>query len=432
MTPAVQRIAVIGTGISGLSAAWLLRDRCRVTVYEKENRLGGHAHTRLVDHGGARIPVDTGFIVYNEVNYPHLTRLFASLGVATDESNMSFSVSAGDGRLEWAGESLRTVFAQKRNLARPRFLGMLRDTLRFNRDAAADLAAGRLDGLTLGDYLARGGFGEAFRHDYLLPMGAAIWSTPAADMMDFPAASFIRFFANHALLRGLDDRHQWRTVRGGSRSYVDAIGRDLGDTVRLSCPAVRIERDAFGATVIDAAGNRERFDAVVLATHADQALALLDRPDDAERRVLGAFRYTDNVAVLHRDAGQMPRRRAVWSSWNYLTGKGHAGSKVALTYWMNRLQNIDPARPLFVSLNPFRPIRDEFVFATDHYRHPMFDGAAIAAQRDLPAAQGRNRVWFAGSYAGNGFHEDGLAAGIAAAAAFGCRPAWMPAMAAAE
>ncbi len=432
MTQGIQRIAVIGTGISGLSAAWLLRDRHQVTVYEKDNRLGGHANTRVVDYDGAAIPVDTGFIVYNEVNYPHLTRLFASLGVATDESNMSFSVSAGDGRLEWAGESLRTVFAQKRNLARPRFLGMLRDILRFNRDAAADLAAGRLDGLSLGEYLASGGFGEAFRRDYLLPMGAAIWSTPAADMMAFPAASFIRFFANHALLRGLDDRHQWRTVRGGSRAYVETIGRDLGGAVRLSCAAVRIERDAFGATVIDATGNRERYDAVVLATHADQALALLDRPDDGERRILGAFRYTDNLAVLHRDAGQMPRRRAVWSSWNYLTGKGHAGDTVALTYWMNRLQNIDPARPLFVSLNPFRPIREDLVFATDHYRHPMFDAGAIAAQQALPRIQGRNRVWFAGSYAGNGFHEDGLAAGIATASGLGCPPAWLPTLAAAE
>lgn len=432
MKQAVQRIAVIGTGISGLSAAWLLRGRHHVTVYEKDGRLGGHANTRVVDHDGVTIPVDTGFIVYNEVNYPHLTRLFASLGVATDESNMSFSVSAGDGRLEWAGESLRTVFAQKRNLARPRFLGMLRDILRFNRDAAADLAAGRLEGLSLGDYLARGAFGDAFRRDYLLPMGAAIWSTPAADMMAFPAASFIRFFANHALLRGLDDRHQWRTVRGGSRAYVEAIARDLGGAVRLSCPAARIERDAFGATVIDATGNRERYDAVVLATHADQALALLDRPDDEERRILGAFRYTDNLAVLHRDAGQMPRRRAVWSSWNYLTGKGHTGDTVALTYWMNRLQNIDPARPLFVSLNPFRPIREELVFATDHYRHPMFDAGAIAAQRALPKIQGRDRVWFAGSYAGNGFHEDGLAAGIAAASGLGCPPAWVSNLAAAE
>lgn len=432
MTQGIQRIAVIGTGISGLSAAWLLRGRHHVTVYEKDNRLGGHANTRVVDYDGAAIQVDTGFIVYNEVNYPHLTRLFASLGVATDESNMSFSVSAGDGRLEWAGESLRTVFAQKRNLARPRFLGMLRDILRFNRDAAADLAAGRLDGLSLGEYLARGGFGAAFRSDYLLPMGAAIWSTPAADMMAFPAASFIRFFANHALLRGLDDRHQWRTVRGGSRVYVETIGRDLGDAVRLSCPAVRIERDAFGAMVTDATGNRERYDAVVLATHADQALALLDRPGDEERRILGAFRYTDNLAVLHRDAGQMPRRRAVWSSWNYLTGKGHAGDTVALTYWMNRLQNIDPARPLFVSLNPFRAIREDLVFATDHYRHPMFDAGAISAQQALPLIQGRDRVWFAGSYAGNGFHEDGLAAGIAAASGLDCPPAWAPQRAAAE
>lgn len=432
MTDIGKRIAVIGTGISGLGAAFALNGRHRLTVYEKDDRLGGHAHTRSIDYDGTRIEVDTGFIVYNEVNYPNLTRLFETLDIATDESNMSFAVSSGDGRLEWAGESLRTVFAQKRNLARPRFIGMLRDILRFNREAMADLRAGRLAGLSLGDYLSRRGFGEAFHLEYLLPMGAAIWSTPAADMMAFPAESFIRFFANHALLRGLDERHQWRTVRGGSRRYVEAIGALLGDAVRLSCAATRVERDAFGVTVHDARGNRERYDGVVLATHADQALRLLARPTDEEAAVLGAFRYTENRAVLHRDPAQMPRRRAVWSSWNYMTGEGHGGDKVALTYWMNRLQGIDPARPLFVSLNPYRRVRDELTFATVDYRHPMFDRAALEAQRALPGLQGRDRVWFAGAYAANGFHEDGLVAGLAVATDLGCPPVWLRDRVAAE
>ncbi|RJF89965.1 FAD-dependent oxidoreductase [Oleomonas cavernae] len=422
-----RRIAVVGTGIAGLAAAYFLKDRHDVVVYEKDARLGGHANTVTVDYDGAGIAVDTGFIVYNEVNYPELARLFADLGVETDASNMSFSVSAGDGALEWAGDNLRTVFAQKRNLARPRFLGMLRDIARFNRQAAIDLGTGGLGDLSLGDYIARGRYGDAFRRDYLLPMGAAIWSTPAADMMAFPAASFIRFFNNHALLRGLDDRHQWRTVRGGSQRYVNRIAAALGARVRLACPVVAIERDAFGVTLRDAGGHQDRFDEVVLATHGDQALKLLATPTDAERRLLGAFRYAGNHAVLHRDPTLMPRRRAIWSSWNYLSSRADRRDEcrtVSLCYWMNRLQNIDHDRPLFVSLNPPRNLREDLVFARFDYEHPMFDAAAIAAQRRLAEIQGANRVWFAGSYCGNGFHEDGLRAAIAVANALDAPPAW--------
>ncbi|MFA5120992.1 NAD(P)/FAD-dependent oxidoreductase [Zavarzinia sp.] len=410
------RIAVVGSGIAGLGTAWFLRDRHDVTLYEKDARPGGHAHTVTVPWRGRGIAVDTGFIVYNEVNYPLLTRLFAELGVATKPSSMSFAVSAGDGTLEWAGDNLGKLFAQKRNLLRPGFLAMLRDVLRFNRDAPEDLAAGRLAGLSLRDYVARGGYGEQFRRHYLLPMGAAIWSTPVADMGDFPAAAFVRFFENHALLRGLQRRHTWRTVEGGSRCYVEKIAAGLGDRLRLACPVVRVERDAFGATVVDATGGRARFDAVVLAAHADQALALIDRPTAVEAAVLGAFRYTANHAVLHGDAALMPRRRAVWSSWNHLSGTGETGA-VSLTYWMNRLQGIDPACPLFVSLNPHRAPREELVFGRYHYRHPMFDAAAIAAQQRLATIQGRDRLWFAGAWCGNGFHEDGLRAGAAVAAA---------------
>lgn len=420
-----KRIAVVGTGISGLSAAWLLRDRHDITVYEKDDRLGGHAHTVTVDYDGTAIAVDTGFIVYNEANYPKLTWLFRTLGVATQDSDMSFAVSARGGSLEWAGDNMRSLFAQKRNLARPRFIAMLRDILRFNVAAPRDLAAGRLAGLSLGHYIAAGRYGPGFREDYLLPMGAAIWSTPTADMMDFPAESFVRFFANHALLRGFEDRHIWRTVTGGSIRYVEAIGRDLGARVRLSCPAVRIERDAFGVTVVDAKGGRDRFDDVILATHADQALRLIDMPSPMESALLGAFRYSPNHAVLHRDPGLMPRRRAVWSSWNYLTGEAGGEAAVSLTYWMNRLQGIDAAKPLFVSLNPPAALAESAVLGRFDYEHPMFDGAAVAARARLSEIQGRERLWFAGSYCGDGFHEDGLNAGIAAAAALGAQPQWM-------
>jgi len=422
-----RRIAVVGTGIAGLAAAYFLKDRHDVVVYEKDTRPGGHANTVTIDYDGAQVAVDTGFIVYNEVNYPNLARLFAGLGVETDESSMSFSVSVGDGALEWAGDSLRTLFAQKRNLVRPRFLRMLRDILHFNRRAAIDLGTGSLGSLSLADYIARGRYGEAFRRDYLLPMGAAIWSTPVADMMDFPAASFIRFLSNHALLRGLDERHRWRTVRGGSRAYVNKLAAALGARVRLAAPVVAIERDAFGVTVRDAGGHLDRFDEVVLATHGDQALKLLAAPGDAERRLLGAFRYCHNHAVLHRDPAMMPRRRAVWSSWNYLTARADhddGGHTISLSYWMNRLQNIDHAKPLFVSLNPPRHLRDDLVFARFDYEHPMFDAAAIAAQRHLHEVQGANRVWFAGSYCGNGFHEDGLNAAIAVVNALDAPPAW--------
>lgn len=423
-----QRIAIIGTGISGLACAWFLKDRHDIVVYEKEARLGGHSNTATIDYDGTPIDVDTGFIVYNEVNYPNLTRLLAELQVQTAPSNMSFSVSAGGGALEWAGDNLRTVFAQKRNLARPRFLGMLRDILRFNRQATIDLGTGRLGEMTLGDYIAQGGYGEAFRRDYLLPMGAAIWSTPVIDMMDFPAASFVRFFCNHALLRGLDERHQWRTVEGGSRRYVERIAAGLGNRVRRATPVVAVERDAFGVTVRDAFGGQDRFDQVVLACHGDQALRLLAAPDPAEARLLGAFRYSHNHAVLHRDPALMPKRRGVWSSWNYLTGRAEAHGEsrpISLTYWMNRLQNIDRNQPVFVSLNPHITPRDDLVFARFDYEHPMFDAAAISAQKHLSQIQGANRLWFAGSYCGNGFHEDGLNAAIAVASALEGSPAWM-------
>ncbi|MDD3446501.1 MAG: FAD-dependent oxidoreductase, partial [Zavarzinia sp.] len=288
----------------------------------------------------------------------------------------------------------------------------------------ADLAAGRLEELNLGDYLARRSFGPGFRDDYLIPMGAAIWSTPAADMMAFPAESFVRFFANHALLNGFENRRRWRTVKGGSIAYVQAIARALGDRVRLSCPAVRIERDGFGVTVLDDKGTKHRFDEAVVATHADQALGLIADPTPSERNILRAFRYARNEAVLHRDPALMPMRRAVWSSWNYMTGGDDGNKAVSLTYWMNRLQGIDRSKPLFVSLNPHRTLRKDQVFARFTYEHPMFDAAAIAAQKSLPEIQGPNRLWFAGAYCANGFHEDGLNAGIAAADALGASPHW--------
>ncbi len=409
------RIAVIGTGITGLGAAYALRHRADLTLYEKAPRLGGHSQTVAVDYDGTAIPVDTGFIVYNEINYPRLTALFAELGIATAPSRMSFAVSARGGAVEWGGDSLATVFAQRRNLLSPPFLGMLADILRFNRAAVRDLDAGRLAGRSLGGYAA--GYGTAFRRDYLLPMGAAIWSTPVADMMAFPAESFVRFFRNHALLKGLEDRHQWRTVRGGSSTYVTRLAGYFTGRIRSGRAVAALVAEADGVTVVEAGGHRARFDQVIVATHADEALAMIAAPSPAERAVLGAFRYAENHAVLHRDSRLMPRRRGVWSSWNYLSAAGSEGSAVTLTYWMNRLQNIDPAKPLFVSLNPHVPPDPAKTFFACSYHHPMFDRPALEAQGRLAGLQGRRGLWFGGAYCGNGFHEDGLAAGQAIARA---------------
>lgn len=423
--PPAQRIAVIGSGISGNAAAWALCDRHDVVLYEAEARPGGHSATVDVDYDGRAITVDTGFIVYNDLNYPNLVALFDALDVPTAESDMSFAVSAHDGRLEWSGQSLSAVFACKRNLVSPRFLGMLRDIVRFNKTARRDLARGIDASVTLGDYLAARGFSRSFAADYLVPMGAAIWSMPADRMLDFPARALIAFFDNHRLIDTA--RPQWRTVEGGSRVYVDRLLEKVqrAGTVRLATPVRRIERDAFGVTVIDETGHRDRFDQVVIATHSDQALAMLDRPSHQERLILGAVGYRPNDVYLHRDPRLMPRRRSVWASWNYLSWPAdHPTEGVAVSYWMNRLQPIDRACPLFVTLNPpFEPDPD-LTFATFSYSHPQFDRAAFAAQEALPTIQGANHTHYAGAWAGYGFHEDGLASGIAVAEALGGSVPW--------
>lgn len=407
------KIAVIGTGISGMSAAWLLQQRHDVTVYERAGRLGGHSNT--VD--AATIPVDTGFIVYNPPNYPNLTALFDHLGVPTKPSDMSFGVSLDDGDLEYSGSDLSGLFAQKRNLLRPRFLSMLRDLLRFYREAPGAGAALADPSITLGDYLRQGGYGAAFCRDHLLPMAAAIWSAPPHEMLEYPAAAFIRFHANHGLLQ-ITDRPEWRTVEGGSRVYVAKLTERFADRIRLDCGAVSVRRTADGALVRDGNGNTERYDHVVLATHADQSLALLEDADDAERSILGAFRYSHNLAVLHTDARFMPKRQAAWSSWNFIGDRdGEAG--VCVTYWMNRLQSIAGPQNLFVTLNPPEPPHAGTLLRSEVYEHPMFDAAAIRAQSKLWSLQGRGNIWFCGAYFGAGFHEDGLQAGLAVAEALG-------------
>ncbi len=420
-----QRVAVIGSGIAGLAAAWVLAGHHRVTLYEREDRLGGHTNTVIVERWGKEVAVDTGFIVYNEVNYPNLVQLLARLNVRTRESDMSFGVSLDGGRLEYAGGVKGGLWAQPTNLLRPRYLGMLADIARFFRTAPQALKQPG-DGPTLGDYLRDGRYGRAFIEDHLLPMGAAIWSVPLATIADYPAKSFIRFFLNHGLLQ-VRDRPRWRTVVGGARSYVFAMLNRIGRDVRKGVPAVAVGGDAGGAWVETRTGGRERFDQVVLATHADQALALLASPTVEERQTLGAFRYQTNRALLHADPQLMPRRRRAWASWNYLaSGQQPASRQVSLTYWMNRLQGIDPDCPLFVSLNPIVEPNPAHLFGVWDYDHPIFDVAATTAQRRLFMIQGRRRLWFCGSYCGYGFHEDALVSGLMVAEALGVRRPWDP------
>ncbi len=418
--PARRRIAVIGSGISGLSAAWLLDKSADVTLFEAEGRLGGHANTVSVDQPGkTAIAVDTGFIVYNERNYPNLVELLDNLGVETSTSDMSFAASLRGGQLEYSGTDINGLFGQRSNLLRPRFWHMVRDVMRFYKKAPDLLGDPSLQTISLGDYLDANGYSISFVDDHLLPMGAAIWSTTAADMRAYPLQAFIRFFVNHGLVQ-LADRPQWRTVKGGSREYVSRLIAQFKGTVVLNSQIASLQRSENGVNVLDRSGQLSSFDDVVIATHADQALALLSDADAQERTLLGAFDYTRNAAVLHSDARLMPKRRNVWSSWNYLSEPNSTGSEqLCVTYWMNRLQNIDEKTPLFVTLNPSRAIDPAKLIRTFDYAHPLFDAKALAAQKQLWNLQGRRNTWFCGAHFGSGFHEDGLQSGLAVAEALG-------------
>lgn len=417
---AKRRIAVIGSGISGLSAAWLLDQSADVTLFDTDSRLGGHANTVFVEQPGEpAIAVDTGFIVYNVRNYPNLVALFEHLNVPTEVSDMSFAASLQAGRLEYSGSGLDGLFGQKSNFFRPRFWRMVRDVLRFYKRAPALLNDASLQGMSLGEYLDRNSYSKGFIDDHLLPMGAAIWSTTAADMRAYPLQAFIRFFVNHGLVQ-LADRPQWRTVKGGSREYVSRIAAQFKGTIALNSQIAAVQREEHGVRLLDRNGQMSTFDDVVIATHTDQALALLGDADADERSVLGAFEYTRNVAVLHSDINLMPKRRNVWSSWNYLSEPGSLGTEqLCVTYWMNRLQNIDEATPLFVTLNPSRPVDPSKLIRTFDYAHPLFDTKALEAQKLLWSLQGRRNTWFCGAHFGSGFHEDGLQSGLAVAEALG-------------
>ncbi|MBB4211252.1 putative NAD/FAD-binding protein [Rhodothalassium salexigens DSM 2132] len=420
------RLAVIGSGISGLAAAYLLSGEHDVTLFEADDRLGGHSNTVDIDLGGTPTPVDTGFIVFNPPNYPHLTALFDHLGVATHESDMSFAASMRDGAVEYSSNSL---FAQRRNLVRAQHWRMLADLVRFYRSATRLRQQWDLTELSLGGLLAKLGYSDSFIQDHMLPMAAAIWSTPLEGILDFPADSFIRFFDNHGLFK-LVRRTQWRTVTGGSRAYVsrlsDRIAARPGASLLTATPVETVVRHPAGVTVKAAGRPAAEFDAVIMATHADTALQLLDQPSRNERRLLGTFGYEPNRAVLHRDPAYMPVNRRAWASWNYLERGEGANRKLALTYWMNSLQGLDPRHDVFVTLNPADRPRDTVAEFT--YDHPMYSAAALKAQGQFASLQGVDRVWFCGAHFGYGFHEDGLESAIAVATDFGIAAPWMAAL----
>lgn len=425
-----MRVAVIGTGIAGNAAAWALSKRYPVTVYDRDIRPGGHSHTVTIDYDGTQLAVDIGFIVYNELNYPDLTALFAHLDIETVDSCMSFAVTADAGRFEWKGggnnwrETARGLFAQPCNLFSLSYLGMLRDILTFNTASVADYAAGRLKGLTLGRYFAERKFAPRLLSDYLAPMGAAIWSAPADQMLDFPAENFVAFFHNHRLLQY--DRPVWRTVKGGSARYVEKLMASFKDHVKLGCAVTSIERTSHGVVVHDSHGRHDTYDHVVIAAHSDQALAMLADPSADETAVLSAIGYAPNTVYLHRDIRLMPKRRHAWASWNFLRWKREeAGvNDVAVTYWMNQLQGIDEDKPLFVSLNPPFAPDPALTFGRYMCEHPQYNAAAFAAQQRLDEIQGRRRTWFCGAWTGYGFHEDGLRSGLAVAESLGAAAPW--------
>ncbi|HET7793306.1 MAG TPA: FAD-dependent oxidoreductase [Rhizobacter sp.] len=412
----MRRVAVIGSGISGLSAAYTLAPEAQVTLFEAGDYFGGHTHTVDITLDGVTHGVDTGFLVFNERTYPNLIRLLGELGVATSASDMSFSVKAPDIGLEWSGSNLNTVFAQRRNLVRPAFLRMLAEILRFNRltTALAEQGADAALQQPIGDFLAEHRFTAAFRDWYFLPMIGCIWSCPTDQMLRFPIATLIRFCHNHGLLQ-VANRPRWFTVAGGARNYVHKMLPRIADA-RLNTPVRSVRRQAGGVFVSTDHGT-ERFDDLVLACHSDQSLALLADATEAEREVLGAIRYHRNRAVLHTDTSLLPTRRGAWAAWNYerATDAPREQAAVCLHYLINRLQPLPFTQPVVVSLNPVREPSAASVHGEFDYAHPVFDSAAIAAQQRLPALQGHGNTWFCGAWTRYGFHEDGLMSGLAAA-----------------
>lgn len=418
-----MKIAVIGSGISGLGAAWLLQRRHEVTLFEQASRAGGHSDTQILHTASGEVPVDTGFIVYNEPCYPNLTGLFKTLAIETRPSNMSFGVSLAKGEFEYAGDTLASLFVQPSNLVSAAHLGMLRDILRFNILTKRALRTDTLEDCTLGEFLDRRGFGQALRTRYLLPMAGAIWSSSTRACLDRPYPSLARFFDSHGLLNAIRPT-PWRTVVGGSRRYVERLLAGFTGQLHFNAVVEQVRR-TDDAAWLRVAGEEHRFDQVIFACHSDQALRLLADATEAEHAVLGQIPYVTNRTILHTDTNLMPKRRAAWSAWNYL-GKEDSVSddSITVSYWMNRLQSIPGPAQYIVTLNPSEMPRSDKVIHDTEYQHPCFTGAALAAQARLPVLQGRRHSWFCGAWTRYGFHEDGLMSGVAVARALGATVPW--------
>ena len=421
-----MKIAVIGSGITGLGAAYALSDMYDVKLFEKNKKFGGHSNTVNIKIGKKDIPVDTGFIVYNNENYPNLTSLFQHLEVPTKWSDMSFGFSSGKGNLEYSGSSLDTLFAQRKNLLNFNFVNGLREILRFNREAPIAMDSGELMGLSLGEFLSSNKYRKWFIENFILPMGGAIWSTPQAEILNFPASNFIAFFRNHGLLAGLSRAQLWRTVDGGSKVYVNKIIQKLGSSAVVNRSVISVSRSNGAVDLTFSDGAVENFDQAIICSHAPDAMKMLTNKTPQESNLLKKFKVSQNRTILHSDESLMPKRIKAWSSWNFLSSgveKDFNGAS-SVTYWMNRLQGIDIKNPVFVSLNPLNEPKPSSVYSELNYAHPIFNADSFEAQRKIDKIQGEGGVWYAGAWLGYGFHEDGLTAGLRVASALGATPIW--------
>lgn len=403
-----MKVAIIGSGISGMGAAYALhRDGHNITLYEKNSKLGGHSRTIDITVNDKKTPVDTGFIVFNYRNYPHLTAMFDHLGVAVEKSDMSFGADIENG---WLQYSSKTVFKRLQNLVRPQYWKMIFDVVKFNRLAPTYLD--KSTDITIKQCLNELKMGPWFRHYYLQAMGAAIWSCPISKIEGFPAKTFVRFFQNHGLLT-INDQPQWYTVTGGSREYIKLLTAEFKDKIKSSCGVTKVNRNPEGITIHAEDGSIEKFDHVIFACHADQAIKILDTPTEEEKEIIGAFTYQDNKIYVHSDLDFMPSDKSCWASWIYLSdNKEDGASAVALSYWMNNLQNFETEKPVIITLNPPKPPKSDLVYDTNHFDHPVFDHTAIEAQGRIENIQGKNNCWYVGAYQRYGFHEDGLLSSV--------------------